>query len=53
MIDHTKQVSFAPEDILAGEMKERHDLYGIFSALLKMDDDDLKLISDIVKRLSK
>lgn len=53
MLDHDKPVMLMPEDILAEEMKGRLELYGIFNALLKMNDSDLKLISDLIVRLSK
>lgn len=52
MVDHERQVLLAPEDALAEEMKNRHDLYGVFNALMGMNDADLKLVSDIIKRLS-
>ena len=52
MVDHDREVSLAPEDLLADAMKDRHDLYGLFNALLKMNDSDLKLVADFVKRLS-
>ena len=52
MLDHNRQVMLAPQDVLAEEMKLRVDLYGIFNALMRMNDSDLKLISDLIKRLS-
>lgn len=52
MLDHNRQVMLAPQDVLADEMRLRVDLYGIFNALMRMNDSDLKLISDLIKRLS-
>ena len=52
VLDHDKQVLLAPEDILAEEMKNRPDLYSTFNALLRMDAEDLKLVTSIIKRLS-
>lgn len=52
MIDHSKSVLLAPEDVLAEEMQKRPELYTIFSAILKMQSSDIELISQIVKRLS-
>lgn len=53
MIDHSKTVLLAPEDILADEMKDRPELYGIFNMLLKMRSEDVELMTNIAKRLLK
>ena len=53
MIDRSQKVNFAPEDILAGEMRNRPELYEIFSSLLRMSSSDVELISQLCKRLSK
>lgn len=52
MVDHSKTILLAPEDVLAEEMHNRPDLYGIFNAIIKMKSSDVELISQIVKRLS-
>ena len=52
MIDHSKSVLIAPEDILAEEMHNRPELYTIFNAIMKMPSSDVELIEAIVKRLS-
>ena len=52
MVDHDRQVMLAPEDALAEEMRLREDLYTVFNSLLRMNDSDLKLIADLIKRLS-
>lgn len=53
IMDHSKQVFLAPEDVLADEMRERPELYNIFNAILKMHSSDVELISEICKRLVK
>ena len=53
MVDREKRAIFAPADILADEMKEHPELYGIFNGILKMQSADIKLIADIVERLNK
>lgn len=52
MTDHEQKAVFAPEDILASEMKDRKDLYSTVNALLRMSDKDLKMISDLINRMS-
>jgi transcriptional regulator with XRE-family HTH domain len=52
MVDHDRQVILAPEDVLAEEMRMREDLYTVFNALINMNDSDLKLVTDLIKRLS-
>jgi transcriptional regulator with XRE-family HTH domain len=52
MVDHDRQVMLAPEDALAEEMRLREDLYTVFNSLLRMNDSDLKLVTDLIKRLS-
>jgi len=52
LLDHSKSVMFAPVDILADEMTNRPELYSLFNAILKMNTQDLELLSNLVKRLS-
>lgn len=52
LIDHSRTVTFAPVDILAEEMTDRPELYSLFNAILKMNSQDIELLSEIVKRLS-
>ena len=53
MVDHSKTVLFAPEEILAEEMRNRPELYGVFNMLLQMTSDDIELVSNLCKRLTK
>lgn len=53
MVDRSKQVFLAPEDVLADEMRERPELYNVFNALLQMHSSDVELIYDMCKRLLK
>jgi DNA-binding XRE family transcriptional regulator len=53
MVDHAKTVLLAPEDVLADEMKNRPELYGLFNFILQMKSNDIELVTDICKRLLK
>lgn len=53
MIDHSRRVLLAPEDILADEMKDRPELYGVFNLLMQMNSTDVELITQLCKRLLK
>lgn len=53
MVDHEREVLLAPEDLLAEAMKERKDLYTVFNALLTMNDSDLSLVTDFIKRIAQ
>ena len=53
MLDHSKKVMIAPEDILAAEMQNRPELYNIFSMILQMNSSDVEMIAQLCERLSK
>lgn len=53
MVDHSKKVLLAPEEILADEMRNRPELYGVFNMLLQMTSDDIELVSNLCKRILK
>lgn len=51
MIDHAQKILIAPEDVLAEEMKLRPDLFVLFQNIMRLNDSDVKLVSDVVRRL--
>lgn len=53
LLDHTKSTSLAPADILADEMEKRPDLYDAFNGLLNMSGSDVRLVTELIKRLTK
>lgn len=52
MVDHSKTVTFAPEDVLAQQMASRPELYTVFNAILRLQSSDIELVEALVKRLS-
>lgn len=53
MVDHSKTVLLAPEDVLADEMKDRPELYGVFNMILRMTSSDVEMVTQLCKRLLK
>lgn len=53
MVDHSKTVLFAPEEVLAEEMRERPELYGVFNMILQMTSSDVGMVTQLCKRLLK
>lgn len=53
MVDHSKTVIFAPEEVLAEEMRERPELYGLFNMILQMASSDVDIITQLCKRMLK
>ena len=53
MIDREKAALIAPADVLADEMRQRPELYNLFSSILSMNSNDVELMSRLAGRLSK
>ena len=53
MIDREKTALIAPADVLADEMRQRPELYNLFSSILSMNSNDIELMSKLAERLSK
>ena len=53
MIDREKTALIAPVDVLADEMRQRPELYNLFSSILSMNSNDVELMSRLAERLSK